>query len=111
MAQVVCNSAQLLCSFGTVPGSLVVTPEKRVNVAGQPAANIQDFAPFKNIQPFGMCTTVSNPQVAASPSLEHRSSRSCQVILEMAWRHPNATSGAVLKWFSSYDMLRAGKAR
>ena len=32
------------------------------------AATIQDFAPNVNIMPFGMCTTLSNPQVAAATS-------------------------------------------
>jgi hypothetical protein len=66
MAQWICNGAQLQCSWGTMPSFLVVTREKRVNVASQPAANIQDFTPLKNIQPFGMCRTQSNPQVAAA---------------------------------------------
>ena len=32
------------------------------------AATVQDFAPNVNIMPFGMCTTPSNPQVAAATS-------------------------------------------
>jgi len=63
---IVCNGAQLQCSFGTTPGSFVVTPEKRVNAAANPAATIMDNAPMKNVLPFGMCTTLSNPQVAAA---------------------------------------------
>jgi uncharacterized Zn-binding protein involved in type VI secretion len=35
-------------------------------VGGQPAATIQDFTPMVNIAPFGMCTTLSNPTVAAA---------------------------------------------
>jgi hypothetical protein len=37
-------------------------------VANQPAANIQDNVPNVNVMPFGMCTTVTNPQVAAATS-------------------------------------------
>jgi hypothetical protein len=33
---------------------------------GQPAANIQDFKPMVNVASFGMCTTPSNPQMAAA---------------------------------------------
>jgi hypothetical protein len=66
--QVVAN-AQLMCSFGVAPSSLMVVPKgKPVQAGGQMAATIQDFAPNVNIMPFGMCTTVSNPQVAAATS-------------------------------------------
>lgn len=66
MAQVVCSGALLQCSFGTAPSTLQVTPEGRVNVGGMPAATVLDQVPMKNIFPFGMCTTLSNPQVAAA---------------------------------------------
>jgi len=56
----------LQCTFGTTPSSLVVTPENRVLAGGQPAGTIMDHVPMKNISPFGMCTTLSNPQVAAA---------------------------------------------
>jgi len=58
--------AQLQCSFGTTPASMTVTPENRVNTSNHPAATIMDYVPMKNIMPFGMCTTLSNPQVAAA---------------------------------------------
>jgi uncharacterized Zn-binding protein involved in type VI secretion len=66
MAQVVCSGAMLTCSFGVAPSSLTVTPEGRVNSSTMPAATIMDHVPMKNIMPFGMCTTPSNPQVAAA---------------------------------------------
>jgi hypothetical protein len=66
MAQLVTNTAQIQCSFGTTPGTLMITPEGRVTAVNQPAATIMDHIPMKNILPFGMCTTLSNPQVAAA---------------------------------------------
>jgi uncharacterized Zn-binding protein involved in type VI secretion len=66
MAQEVCSGAMLTCSFGVAPSSLTVTPEGRVNAGKMPAATIMDHVPMKNIMPFGMCTTPSNPQVAAA---------------------------------------------
>lgn len=64
----VVNLATLACIFGAAPSTLMVTPEKRVLSGTQPAANIMDFIPMKNIMPFGMCMTPSNPMVAAATS-------------------------------------------
>ncbi len=66
MALQVCNGATLKCSMGVAPSTFVVTPEKMVNTSSQPAANIMDHVPMKNIMPFGMCTSPANPQVAAA---------------------------------------------
>jgi hypothetical protein len=68
MAVQVVNGAQIMCSFGLAPSALTVLPMNRVMSGGQPAANIQDFQPMVNIPPFGMCTTPTNPQVAAATS-------------------------------------------
>lgn len=68
MPKQVVMGATLQCSFGSAPSSLMVTPEKRVNASKLPAASIQDFAPGKNVMPFGMCNTVTNPQVASATS-------------------------------------------
>lgn len=65
MAMQVCAGAILQCSFGLAPSTLVVTPENRV-LNMTPEANIMDHVPMKNIMPFGMCTTQSNPAVAAA---------------------------------------------
>lgn len=59
-------SAMLQCSFGVAPASLVVLPTSRVMIEGKPAATIMDCLPMTNVPPFGMCTTLSNPTVAAA---------------------------------------------
>jgi hypothetical protein len=64
----VVNGAQLVCSFGTAPSNLVVLPPGRPLVNNQPAANITDHIPMVNILPFGMCTSLANPQVVAATS-------------------------------------------
>lgn len=64
----VVNSAQLACSFGTLPSNLVVLPARFVNVANQPSATIMDHVPMTNIMPFGMCSAPTNPQVIAATS-------------------------------------------
>jgi hypothetical protein len=62
----VVHGAVLKCLFGLAPSTLVVTPEKNVLSGGPPAANIMDFVPMKNIMPFGMCNTPTNPAVASA---------------------------------------------
>jgi len=59
-------SANLQCSFGMAPSTLVVTPENKVMMENKPAATIMDNVPMKNIMPFGMCQSLANPQVAAA---------------------------------------------
>lgn len=61
----VCMGATLQCSFGVAPSTLVVLPVNRV-LTPMPAANIMDNKPVVNVPPFGMCTSASNPTVAAA---------------------------------------------
>jgi hypothetical protein len=68
MGQEVCNGAMMMCSFGVAPSTLTVLPKNRVMAGGQPAANIMDNIPMMNVMPFGMCITLTNPQVAAATS-------------------------------------------
>ncbi len=62
----VCMGAMMQCSFGVAPSSLVVLPTNRVMTNQVPDANIMDHIPMVNIMPFGMCTSIANPTVAAA---------------------------------------------
>lgn len=67
MGMQVVMGATLQCSFGMAPSSLMVIPKGPPTMAGGPlAASIMDFAPMVNILPFGMCTSLANPTVAAA---------------------------------------------
>ena len=68
MAIHVCMGATLMCSFGMSPSSLVVLPKNKTMTSYVPAANIMDNVPMVNILPFGMCTSLANPTVAAATS-------------------------------------------
>jgi hypothetical protein len=68
MGQLVVNGAQMQCSFGVAPSALIVMPANLVNASKAPAATIMDNIPMSNIMPFGMCSSVANPQVAAATS-------------------------------------------
>jgi len=64
----VCSGAQLMCSFGMAPSSLVVPPLNKAISSTMPSANIMDNKPMVNIMPFGMCMSIANPTVAAATS-------------------------------------------
>jgi hypothetical protein len=66
MALQVCMNANMMCSFGAAPSSLVVLPTNKVMTGQVPDANIMDHIPMTNIMPFGMCSSPSNPTVAAA---------------------------------------------
>lgn len=53
------------CSFGAAPSTLSVLPTPSV-MTGTPAATIMDFAPLVNVPPFGVCSSLANPTVAAA---------------------------------------------
>lgn len=61
----VCNGAMLSCPFGAAPSILMVTPENKV-VSNMPIAVIDNNKPLVNIMPFGMCSSMANPQVASA---------------------------------------------
>ena len=60
------SGAQIMCTFGTAPSTLMATNAPLVLSDGKPTATITDAAPIANIAPFGMCTSLANPQVAAA---------------------------------------------
>ena len=61
----VCMGAMMQCSFGAAPSTLAVLPANKVLTA-TPDANIMDNKPLVNIMPFGTCSSLANPTVAAA---------------------------------------------
>ncbi len=68
MGQCTVMGAMLSCSFGLAPSTLVPVGAARVTIEGRPAATITDMSPLANVPPFGMCTSLANPTVAAATS-------------------------------------------
>ena len=66
MPVIVTAGAQLMCSFGMAPSVLNVLPAAKVQCSSMAPACITDNQPMVNIMPFGMCTSMANPQVAAA---------------------------------------------
>lgn len=54
-----------MCSFGAAPSTLMVTPQNKC-LTSMPIATIMDNKPMANIMPFGVCSSMANPQVAAA---------------------------------------------
>lgn len=63
----VTEGATMMCDFGVAPGVLSPTPHM-VMASSMPVATIMDFAPMLNIPTFGMCSSLSNPEVASATS-------------------------------------------
>ncbi len=66
MGQIVTTGATLICSMGLGTSTLNVTSQQTTLSDGKPVATIGDAMAMTNIAPFGMCTSMANPQVAAA---------------------------------------------
>ena len=88
------STAQLLCSFGMAPSTLNVLPVRRVLVEGKPVATIEDMLPLVNILPFGMCTSLSNPEVASATAaaLGVLTPMPCVPVPVGPWKPPSPTT-------------------
>ncbi|MDA8025678.1 MAG: DUF4280 domain-containing protein [Actinomycetota bacterium] len=64
MPPIVTAGAALSCAFGLAPSVLVC--ESTVLADELPVATIMDFVPIENIPPFGMCSSILNPEVVAA---------------------------------------------
>lgn len=66
MPPLVTAGSTIKCSFGAAPTPLSVLPTSGTVAAGIPVATISDMAPFVNIAPFGVCSSLANPSVATA---------------------------------------------
>ena len=66
MATTAVTGATVACSFGTTPSVLSGTTNFKVLAQGKPMCVLSDAAPMVNVKPFGMCTSLANPTVAAA---------------------------------------------
>ena len=65
MPQQVCSTAMMMCTFGAAPSVFNATP-RPVLTSFLPAGVITDNIPIMNVPPFGVCTSLANPTVAAA---------------------------------------------
>ena len=80
MGNLVCTGAALQCSFGTTPATFNASSTD-VSANGAGAGAVSDMG-AENVPAFGMCTSMSNPQVAsASAAAETLTPQPCQPVL------------------------------
>ena len=66
MGILVVAGAQCMCTFGAAPSNLQVTSQTTCLAEGKPIATIRDMQPNVNLTPFGMCSSMATPNVAAA---------------------------------------------
>ena len=71
MFPIVVASARLACSQGSAPAPLFVAPGQRETIDRRPVATVMDCAALANIQPFGLCRSLANPEVAEASAAAH----------------------------------------
>lgn len=86
------TGAQCMCSFGISPSNLQVTSQTACLAEGKPIGTIQDVQPNVNLQPFGMCSSLANPAVAAATTaaLGVLTPQPCTMVPAGTWTPSNA---------------------
>ena len=126
MAELVVNGADITCPLGK-PGKakLIVLPAPRVMSGSQPVATIMDHKPVANVPTFGMCTTQTNPAVAAATSaaLGTPTPAPCVPVIPAPWAPgaPTVTVGGkpaltkdsscMCQWGGKISITSAGQAK
>lgn len=64
----VVQGATLRCSFGDSDSVFKVPNTHEIYIRKKSQGNIMDFKPNQNIFPFGLCSSLANPEVAAATS-------------------------------------------
>lgn len=66
MASYVVQGAKLKCTFGSQESTFQVPVDHKIYINNKPQGNMMDFKPMMNIMPFGLCSSLANPTVAAA---------------------------------------------
>jgi hypothetical protein len=83
MPNLVCTGATLQCSFGSTPATFAASGTQ--TSAGTPVGVVTDIE-AANVPPFGMCLSLSNPQVAtATAAAETFTPQPCLPVLASPW--------------------------
>lgn len=111
----VVEGATLECSFGDKESQLKLSMHHNVYIRDKAQANILDFKPNMNIMPFGKCSSLSNPTVAAATAANQGRLQKmpCVPMVTMPWMGGKADTivdnGAALLDKSTNMCLWCGK--
>jgi hypothetical protein len=85
--RLVVEGAVLQCSMGSSSSALSVS-RADVEADEEASGNINDYAPSKNIAPFGACRSLSNPEVASATSgaAGVLTPQPCVPVVSQAWQ-------------------------
>jgi uncharacterized Zn-binding protein involved in type VI secretion len=91
MGRLVVGGADLQCTMGSAPAKFAVVASDVVAAAA--SGNVDDFKPGANVAPFGMCKSMSNPQVASATSAAQGTltPQPCSPVLTSAWSPGSST--------------------
>lgn len=62
----ICSGALMRCSCGSQLAKIIVHSDRTVDLSKEPMANQDDWKPYENISPFGMCCSSLYPPTARS---------------------------------------------
>lgn len=94
MPELLTTGCILACTFGAAPSVLDVLeePGKPAIEGGLVAATIFDMIPDDNILPFGVCTSLENPEVASATAAAEGvlTPMPCEPVVVDPWDPPSA---------------------
>lgn len=94
MPELLTTGCMLTCSFGLTPSAFIALdlPGKPVIMGALAAATMMEIAPIENILPFGMCSSLANPEVAAATAaaLGVLTPMPCVPVVPDPWDPPSA---------------------
>lgn len=75
------------CLFGMMPTPLMVLPDRTITAEFMLMGNITDMIPFVNIETFGECVSLANPQViiATAAAMGVLTPMPCEPIVVDPW--------------------------
>jgi hypothetical protein len=104
MPKLVVVGASLQCSMGAAQSSFSISPSHKVTGDDVDAGNIDDYVPNANVAPFGMCQSMSNPQVSSATAAAQGvlTPQPCVPVLPQSWS-PGSTSVTVAERPALHD--------
>lgn len=93
MSEYLTTGCMMACTFGLTPAPFVALelPGKDAVLGALTVATIEEIVPILNIPPFGMCSSLANPEVAAATAaaLGVLTPMPCIPLIDLPWEPPS----------------------